>query len=345
MIKENRPAPNCKPIDDKPRITVIGGGTGLPILIEGLKNAACEVTAVVTVADDGGSSGSIRSAINTIPPGDIRNCIIALSDMPNVYKDIFQYRFAPDDQEFSGHAIGNLIIAALAEMRGDVYHALRLLSVMMQLKGEVLPAAEEPLVLQAYYPNGECIEGETTIVDMRRPIDHVSVRLSDDLEGKKSPKAGRQVVKRILTSDLIVLGPGSLYTSILPNICIPEIREALIKTQAPILYVCNIMTQLGETEHFSDADHVRVINEHIGQKVLDAILINDAPVPEAYVENSLTPEYLVQVANDDLALAKEVKQVVKTDFLDLKPSGVYHDQRKLVRAITRFYHRLPQENV
>ncbi|AMB99437.1 hypothetical protein AWM75_05260 [Aerococcus urinaehominis] len=324
--------------NERPKITVIGGGTGLPVLLSGLKEANCDVTAIVTVADDGGSSGAIRNSVKTIPPGDIRNCLVALSNIEDIYKDIFQYRFAPEDQEFSGHAIGNLIIAALAEMRGDVYAALKLLAMMMDVQGQVLPAAEEPLVLQAHFQDGSFIEGETSIVAKRQAIDKIGVRVVDGYEARR-PHAGRGVLKAIETADFIILGPGSLYTSILPNLVIDEIRQAILDTPAQLLYICNIMTQIGETEHFSDADHVRVINSHLGQNRVDYILANNAVVPKAYINRPETPEYLVQVSHDSVGLADQGIQLVEADFLALEDKGVYHDRRKLVNEILKIYRR------
>lgn len=329
---------------DRLRICVIGGGTGLPILLSGLKEANCDITAVVTVADDGGSSGALRTALNTIPPGDIRNCIVALSNIPKIYKDIFQYRFAPQDHEFSGHAIGNLIIAALTEMRGDVYSSLRLLSTMMQLQGQVLPAAEEPLILQGYFEDGTMIEGESTIVKQGRPIQQVDIRAASDPTGKRQVKAGRGVVSAIMTADLVVLGPGSLYTSILPNLVIDEIREAICETPAKVVYICNIMTQLGETENFSDADHVRTINAHLGQKRIDIALINETIVPTEYIESAETPDYLVQVTHDPEGLQAEECAVLSADFLTLKTHGVYHDQEKLVKSIFAVHQKFPLDS-
>lgn len=324
----------------RPKIAVIGGGTGLPILLEGLKKAGCNVTAIVTVADDGGSSGSLRDAVSTIPPGDIRNCLVALSDMKKIYKDVFQYRFGKEDKEFSGHAIGNLIIAAIAEMRGDTFAALRLLSYMMEVKGKVLPACEEALVLQGHFADGTMIEGETAVVAHPDQIQKVSVRLSRDIPSLDEqeaeitgPKAGREVVSEIMQADMVIMGPGSLYTSILPNIAIEEIRDAIVDTPAKVVYICNIMTQLGETEHFSDADHVRVINEHLGAKAVDTVLLNKTPVPFEYLENASEKDYLVQITQDREGLTEQECQVVGCDFLNLEESGVYHNQNKLVEAI------------
>ncbi len=323
----------------RPKVTVIGGGTGLPILLKGLKEADCEVTAIVTVADDGGSSGSLRDAVRTIPPGDIRNCLVALSDMKDIYKDIFQYRFGKEDKEFSGHAIGNLIIAAIAEMRGDTFSALRLLSYMMEVDGRVLPACEEALVLQGHFADGTMIEGETSVVAHPAQIEQVTVRPANGpVEAKpatevRQPKAGREVVSAIMNADMVILGPGSLYTSILPNVAIEDIRSAIVDTPAKVVYICNIMTQLGETEHFSDADHVRVINEHLGAKAIDTVLLNRTPVPYEYLESASEKDYLVQITQDRKGLAEQECQVIGCDFLTLETTGVYHNQEKLVTAI------------
>lgn len=335
MLLENEKTENYRQPIRRPRICVIGGGTGLPILLSGLKEANCDITAVVTVADDGGSSGTIRTSINTIPPGDIRNCIVALSDVPQIYKDIFQYRFAPEDNEFSGHTIGNLIIAALSEMRGDVHTSLRLLSVMMQLQGQVLPAAEEALVLRGFYQDGTVVEGETAIVEHGQQLEHVEVRVVGDEADKRKPTAGRGVVSAIMNADMVVMGPGSLYTSILPNLVIEEIRDAICKTNAKVTYICNIMTQLGETEHFSDADHVHALNKHLGYKAIDAVLINKTTVPDDYIRLKETPDYLVQVTNDPKGLKDEACEIIAADFLNLEKHGVYHDKDKLVKTILK----------
>ncbi|MDO4670681.1 MAG: uridine diphosphate-N-acetylglucosamine-binding protein YvcK [Aerococcus sp.] len=320
-----------------PKITVVGGGTGLPILLAGLKEANWDITAIVTVSDDGGSSGTIRSAVNTIPPGDIRNCIVALSDVHAIYKDVFQYRFAPEDQEFSGHAIGNLIIAALTEMRGDIYSALKLLSLTMDVKGRVLPASEDPLVLQAHYADGSTVDGETTIVKEKRPIEYVTVHQVGDPSGSKPVHAGRGVIKAIEEADLIILGPGSLYTSILPNLAIPEIRDAIVRSCGEVVYICNIMTQLGETEHFSDADHIRVINQHLGDGFVDVALLNNTKVPQSYIDTNEIQDYLIQVSHDPEGLREQQARIFECDLLNLKESGVYHDRLKLVEAIRQIY--------
>lgn len=247
----------------KPKITVIGGGTGIPVILKSLREKDVEIAAIVTVADDGGSSGELRKNMQQLtPPGDLRNVLVAMSDMPKFYEKVFQYRFSEDAGAFAGHPLGNLIIAGLSEMQGSTYNAMQLLSKFFHTTGKIYPSSDHPLTLHAVFQDGTEVAGESHIVDHRGIIDNVYVTnaLNDD-----TPLASRRVVQTILESDMIVLGPGSLFTSILPNIVIKEIGRALLETKAEIAYVCNIMTQRGETEHFTDSDHVEVLHRHLGR--------------------------------------------------------------------------------
>lgn len=317
----------------KPKIVVIGGGTGLPVLLKSLRHEGVDITAIVTVADDGGSSGELRESLTTIaPPGDLRNVLVALSDMPKLYSDIFQYRFKKEDKFLANHALGNLIIAAMAEMRESTYEAIQLLTKMMHVNGNVYPSSDEPLVLHAVFKDGTSISGESKIAANRKTIDRVYVTSQ---KNGCPPKASRKVVSSILEADLIVLGPGSLFTSILPNLMIPEIGEALAETKAEIAYVCNIMTQKGETEHFTDTDHVRVLHQHLNKKVIDTVLVNTEKVPEGYMDFEVYDEYLVQVVHDFQGLRDEGCRVISTDFLELRDGGVFHDGDKVIEELLR----------
>ncbi len=317
----------------KPKIVVIGGGTGLPVLLKSLRHEGVDITAIVTVADDGGSSGELRESLTTIaPPGDLRNVLVALSDMPKLYSDIFQYRFKKEDKFLANHALGNLIIAAMAEMRESTYEAIQLLTKMMHVNGNVYPSSDEPLVLHAVFKDGTSISGESKIAADRKTIDRVYVTSQ---KNGCPPKASRKVVSSILEADLIVLGPGSLFTSILPNLMIPEIGEALAETKAEIAYVCNIMTQKGETEHFTDTDHVRVLHQHLNKKVIDTVLVNTEKVPEGYMDFEVYDEYLVQVVHDFQGLRDEGCRVISTDFLELRDGGVFHDGDKVIEELLR----------
>lgn len=312
------------------KIVVLGGGTGLPIILKQLKKYNVDLTAIVTVADDGGSSGIIRDYVNIVPPGDIRNCMVALSDLPDIQKKVFQYRFDSSDDFFSGHAIGNLIIAALAEMQGSVFDAIRLLSIMMDVKGRIYGAAEEPLSLYAKFEDGEIVKGESKIANSRKPIEKVYVKPLDET---REAEASRDVIRSIEEADIIILGPGSLYTSLLPNLMISDLGEAITNSPAEIVYICNIMTQLGETENFSDADHVRVLHEHLGKSFINTVLVNTERVPDKYLDQQADEEYLFQVSHDFQGLRAENCRVISADFLNLKEGGVYHDGEKVAREI------------
>ncbi len=317
----------------KPKIVVVGGGTGLPVILKSLRNQGVAITAIVTVADDGGSSGEIRNLVSSIsPPGDLRNVLAALSDMPQLYNDIFQYRFKAEDKFLANHALGNLIIAAIAEMRSSTYEAIQILSKIMHIDGRVYPSSDLPLVLHAVFKDGTEAVGESKIAVDRKTIDRVFVR---NQENNDEPKAARKVVSSIMEADMIVLGPGSLFTSILPNLMISEIGQAMLETQAETVYICNIMTQKGETEHFSDADHVRVLHKHLGKPFIDTVLVNTEKVPEGYMDPEIYDEYLVQVKHDFQGLREEASRVISADFLELRDGGVFHDGDKVIEELLR----------
>ncbi|MCT6807296.1 MAG: YvcK family protein, partial [Bombilactobacillus sp.] len=230
----------------RPKITVIGGGTGLPVILNSLRDLNADITAVVTVADNGGSSGAIRNYINVVPPGDIRNVLVALSNLDRLSLDVFQYRFASDDSFLAGHAIGNLIIAALSEMDGNnIFDAVQELSQMMKVEGNVFPASNEPLTLNAKFTDGTTLAGEHEITYADKTIERVWV--TDTNDPSEEPEAVLPVLASIMQADVIGLGPGSLFTSILPNLMIKNLGEAIRETAAEVVYICNIMTQKGET--------------------------------------------------------------------------------------------------
>ena len=344
---------------NRPKIVVIGGGTGLPVILNGLKSKQADVTAIVTVADDGGSSGTLRNYANIVPPGDIRNVLISLSNIPPAQKEIFQYRFDTNDNFLAGHSIGNLIIAAMSEMRGSIFEAIQVLSKMMLVDGHVYPAAEEPLTLHAIFEDGSKISGESKIAKERKKIERVYVTTVED---DHKAKASRKVISAIHDADMVVLAAAiepdetarplatkltasmdtnDLFTSILPNLMIDDLGEAVKETKAKVVYICNIMTQLGETENFTDADHVCVLHQHLGKKFIDTVLVNIGEVPENYMDTERYNEYLVQVAHDFKGLAEEVPSIISDDFLELRDQGVFHNGTKVVDELFKlaFDHR------
>lgn len=314
----------------KPKITVIGGGTGIPVILKSLRAKDADITAIVTVADDGGSSGEIRQAIQVTPPGDLRNVLLAMSDTPRLYEKIFQYRFAESDGPLAGHPLGNLIIAGISEMQGSTYDAMRLLTRFFHTTGRIYPSSEEPLTLHAVFTDGTEVVGESKIADYKGMIGHVYVT---NTYNDEEPKASRQVVQSIMDSDLVVLGPGSLYTSILPNIMIPDIGKALCETEAQVVYICNIMTQRGETESFTDADHVSVLNAHLTCPFVDTVLVNIEPVPKEYMNTYAFDEYLVQVKHDFRGLEEQGCRIISSNFLKLENGGAFHDGDLVVEEL------------
>ncbi|NLQ95003.1 YvcK family protein [Streptococcus mutans] len=311
----------------KPKITVIGGGTGIPVILNSLRHEEVDITAIVTVADDGGSSGAIRHVMQLTPPGDLRNVLVAMSDMPKFYERIFQYRFNAEDGALAGHPLGNLIIAGISEMQGSTYNAMQILSKFFHTTGKIYPSSEKALTLHAVFQDGQEVVGESQIAKHKGMIDHVYVANSYD---DAKPTASRKVVDTIMESDIIVLGPGSLFTSILPNLVIDEIGKALCETKAEVAYVCNIMTQYGETEHFTDADHVRVLNRHLGQNFIDTVLVNVEKVPQDYMNSNQFDEYLIQVEHDFAGLQEQVPRVVSSNFLCLENGGAFHNGKSVV---------------
>ncbi|MCB5055864.1 YvcK family protein [Streptococcus mutans] len=311
----------------KPKITVIGGGTGIPVILNSLRHEEIDITAIVTVADDGGSSGAIRHVMQLTPPGDLRNVLVAMSDMPKFYERIFQYRFNAEDGALAGHPLGNLIIAGISEMQGSTYNAMQILSKFFHTTGKIYPSSEKALTLHAVFQDGQEVVGESQIAKHKGMIDHVYVANSYD---DAKPTASRKVVDAIMESDMIVLGPGSLFTSILPNLVIDEIGKALCETKAEVAYVCNIMTQYGETEHFTDADHVRVLNRHLGQNFIDTVLVNVEKVPQDYMNSNQFDEYLIQVEHDFAGLQEQVPRVVSSNFLCLENGGAFHNGKSVV---------------
>ena len=308
-----------------PRIVAIGGGTGLSVLLSGLKRHSSNLTAVVTVADDGGSSGLLRSSMGTLPPGDIRSCLVALADDESLMSRLFQYRF-PQDGGLQGHSFGNLFVAALADVTGDFERAVQESTTVLKVRGRVLPATLESVTLHAELEGGERVAGESTITASKR------LPLRVWLEPGR-PRAVPQALEALAAADLVVLGPGSVYTSIVPNLLIPEVREALKRTRARVVYVCNVMTQPGETDDHSAADHVRALCRHGVAGMIDVVLVNDTPVSEELAA-AYRAEGAAPVAVDDGELATLGVRVVHAP-LAREGDFFRHDAAKLADAVLR----------
>jgi uncharacterized cofD-like protein len=250
-----------------PRIAALGGGTGLASLLRGLKRAPVELTAIVTVADDGGSSGRLRRELGVLPPGDIRNCLVALADDESLMGRLFQHRFA--DGDLSGHPFGNLFLAALAEVTGSFDRAVQECSAVLKVRGRVLPSTLEQIRLWAERADGEAVCGETRIAAGQGPCRRVWL--------DPEPAAHPPALEAIRDADLVLLGPGSLFTSVLPHLAVPELAEALASARGRRAYVCNVMTQPGETDGFDAADHLERVLEAVPGGV-DTVVVHEGPL-------------------------------------------------------------------
>ncbi len=251
-----------------PKIVAVGGGTGLSMLLKGIKKITNNITAVVTVGDDGGSSGRLREEMGVLPPGDIRNCIAALADDEDLVTKLFQYRFK-SGEGLEGHSFGNLFLTALCSITGDMVRAVKESSNVLSIRGRVLPSTLDDMRLAAEFEDGTIVHGESSIPEVHKKIKRLFTEPSDC-------KALEDVILAIKDADLIILGPGSLYTSVIPNLLIKEISEEIVKSSAKKIYVCNIMTQPGETDNFAVSDHINALYKHANSdKLIDAVLVNN----------------------------------------------------------------------
>ncbi|WP_282198500.1 gluconeogenesis factor YvcK family protein [Collibacillus ludicampi] len=307
----------------RPKIVVIGGGTGLSVLLRGLKEYDADITAVVTVADDGGSSGRLRSDLRMPPPGDIRNCLVALADTEPLMEKLWQYRFK-SGEGLAGHSFGNLFIAAMTDVTGDFETAIRETSRVLAVRGRVLPAVPQEVVLRAYMTDGTVVQGESKIPLANKKIERLEIVPSDI-----HPLP--EVVQAIKEADAIIVGPGSLYTSILPNLLVPEIADAIRQSNAITVYVCNVMTQPGETDNFTASQHVQAIYDHVGPGLFEYILVNTAPIPPAVIEQYREKQAAPVVA-DIWNLQQMGLSVIARNFLHY---AIYarHDARRISEQI------------
>ena len=306
-----------------PRVVALGGGTGLSALLQGLKIFTNNISAIVTVTDTGGSSGRLRDEMDVLPPGDIRNCLVALADADVLIRNLFQYRFEEGDG-LTGHSFGNLFITALSKVTGDFEKAIRASSKVLAIRGRVIPSSLQKVTLVGEFMDGTTAEGETTITQQNKPLRKIKLKPADCL-------ATPEALEAIENADLIILGPGSLYTSILPNLLIREIREAILRSEAHKVFVVNIMTQPGETDSFSAYDHLRVLVEHTDPRLVDVCAVNGSIIPPEMIEKYR--EKGAEIARLDLDLIREKGYEVIEGSL-LKADGqVRHDPLALSRLI------------
>lgn len=320
-----------------PRIVVVGGGTGLSVLLRGLKQYTSNITAIVSVADDGGSSGRLRGQLGILPPGDLRNCLIALADTEPSMEKLFNYRFT-QGKELAGHSLGNLLIAAMADLTGSFDTAINEVGKVLAIRGKVIPTTCDHLVLGAELEDGTTIMGESLISQTQKRIKKVFL-----VPAACEPVS--EAINAIREADAIILGPGSLYTSVIPNLLVPGIVEALEKAQGMKIYVCNVLTQAGETRNYTAGDHLEALYAHSVPGLVDCMIVNNTNVPVPYGEHYAV-EGVKPVAIDRERITKMQVKLIQAPLLNngslfqknnmLQRNNVlWHDSQKLASLILR----------
>jgi uncharacterized cofD-like protein len=310
-------------------LVALGGGTGLSTMLRGLKEYTSNITAIVTMADDGGSSGMLRKE-GMLPPGDLRNCIAALAETETLMEELFQHRFSGLG-ELKGHSLGNLIVAAMFEKTGDFQSAVENTSRVLAVRGRVLPSTLDDVRLGAVLKSGEEVIGQSQINTCEN-IERVFLM-------PENPRALPGVIEAIRAAEIIILGPGSLFTSILPNLLVPEIAAAIKESRAPKIYVCNVMTQPGETGGYNATDHVRALIHHIGPNVITHVLVNSGKVPAEILERyHKTGADRVEFDTNELEMLGV--RAVKGNFMEITDRAsakhvVGHNPQKLAQTIFR----------
>jgi uncharacterized cofD-like protein len=329
--------------DAAPRVVAIGGGTGLPNVLRGLRPLLYadgltdanrdRLVAIVATSDDGGSSGRLREQFKMIPPGDIRNCLAALSDNESQFAEMFQYRFESGDG-LSGHAMGNLMIAALTDVTRDFAQAVEVASQMLGACGLVLPATSELVTLVAEFTDGRVLNGETSIAQAGGTISRLSLL-------PERPLSSPRVIDAVSRADVIVVGPGSLYTSILPPLLVPHLAEAIWNARGVRILVANLMTEAGETDNFSVLDHLLTLERHLGRQLFDCVIYNTSPIPEplatSYKNRRAAP--IVTGTFELSALDRFGVRAIGVPLVSEHPAGkIRHNPDRLAAAITALAH-------
>lgn len=329
LVREltNQSLPNIKHED----IVTIGGGTGLSTMLRGLKKYTDSITAVVAVSDDGGGSGKLRTDMGILPPGDIRNCIMALSNTEEIMSSLLTYRF--NEGELAGQCFGNLFIAALNRVTGSFYQAVRYMSDVLAITGRVLPVTVENVHIEAEFENGVRVKGESKIYRYKKHYDSPikSVRMIPN-----APKALEDTIEAIENARMIVFGPGSLYTSIIPNLLVEGIVDAIERSKAKKVYVCNVMTQDGETENYTAFDHVQAIFDHTREGLFDICIVNNKKIPLG-LEKKYAKEGAEGILIDTERFYKAGIRLIELPLLNGDGALVRHDSDKLARALMRVF--------
>lgn len=303
-------------MNDK-KIVVLGGGTGQSVLLSGLKRFPFDITAVVSVCDDGKSTGKLRREFNVPAMGDIRRVLIAMSETEDVIGELVNYRFKTDG-DFDGHTVGNIILTALTDIFGSMSVGIKQITKILNLKGSVLPLTDDNVTLMAEMEDGSIVEGEHNITLSDKKIKKVYY--------KKAPKCNKEVIKKIKDSDAVILSMGSIYTSIIPNLLCKEVIKAIDESNARVIYVCNIMSQPGETDGFMASDHINLLNSYLGNKKIDTVITNSEKISKKIQKKYETLEQkdLVMVDDENIKI-----QNIKRPLVKIEDEIIRHDSVKL----------------
>ena len=303
------------------KVVVLGGGTGMSTLLKGLKQFPIDITAIVSVCDDGKSTGRLREEFNTPAVGDIRKVIVSLAEKDSVFGDVINYRFQTTS-DLNGHTVGNLILTALSEITGNLSDAIESISKILKLKGRVLPLTEDCVTLMGKMEDGEIIEGEHNITECPKKIKKVYY--------KEEPVVCEASLKAIREADLIILSMGSLYTSILPNLLCHDILKELEKSNSKIMYVSNMMTQPGETDNYKVSDHLKILNKYLKNRKVDVVIANNSIIDKNILKKYETLEQKDQVILDEENIDIEI---IQNDYVNIQDEVIRHKVDKLALDI------------
>lgn len=302
------------------KIVILGGGTGTSTLVRGLKEFPVDISVVVSVCDDGSSTGKLREEFDIPAVGDLRKVLSALSDTEPLFESLLEYRFNTSS-DLNGHAVGNLLLAALCNITGNMSDGIKSLSKVLNLKGKVLPLSEDNVVLMGIMNDGEKIEGEHNITESKSGI--------KDIYYKTPPKINPEVIKEIKEADMIILSMGSLYTSVICNLISDDVVRAIDESKGKILYVCNMFTQPGETDDYTVSDHIKTLNNYLGKRKIDTVIVNDGKIPKEFILKYHREEEKDPVVIDKDEINKLNVNVIKDDFIKLRDKGLKHNSIKL----------------
>ena len=309
-----------------PKIAVIGGGSGLSTLLRGLKNYTDDISAIVCMTDNGKSSGKLRDNLKMLPPGDVRQCLAALSSQESLLLELFNFRFDKGKDLF-GHSLGNLLLAGLTEMSGDFRKAVKLMSQILDIKGKVMPVTLDHVQLGAKLKNMRKVFGEKSV-----PLAGHKSKIKKIFLIPKTAKVNREAVIAIQDADIIIIGPGSLYTSIIPNLLFKEISRNLVNSTALKIFICNVSTERGETEKYNVEDHLKAIQNHSSLKIIDIVLVNNKILKKSLIEGKLGEISNITTHKNKIGNIK----VRQANVIDVE-NPLYHDSYKLARELMKIY--------